>query len=106
MGLLTYGYDSAFIGTTITQKSFKSDFGLDTMTKSQQNAVSSNLTSICTTANHSPLSIPSPITQLLTWRWIDSAGGFFGAFFMFFSMELLGRKKTAIISDAIFILGA
>jgi hypothetical protein len=28
------------------------------MTKSQQNAVSSNLTSICTTANPSPLSIP------------------------------------------------
>ncbi|CZR68507.1 related to quinate transport protein [Phialocephala subalpina] len=80
MGLLTYGYDSAFIGTTITQKSFKSDFGLDAMTKAQQNAVSSNLT--------------------------NSAGGFFGAFFMFFSMELLGRKKTAIISDAIFILGA
>jgi hypothetical protein len=58
MGLLTYGYDSAFIGTTITQKSFKSDFGLDAMTKAQQNAVSSNLTSICTTANPSPLSIP------------------------------------------------
>jgi MFS family permease len=50
MGLLTYGYDSAFIGTTITQKSFKSDFGLVNMTKVQQNAVSSNLTSICTTA--------------------------------------------------------
>jgi hypothetical protein len=53
MGLLTYGYDSAFIGTTNTQKSFKSDFGLDNMTKSQQNAVSSNLTSICTTSNPS-----------------------------------------------------
>jgi hypothetical protein len=105
MGLLAYGYDSAFIGTTITQKSFKSDFGLDTMTKSQQNAVSSNLTSICTTT---PPLYPclAPITQLLIWRRIDSAGGFFGAFFMFFSMELLGRKKTAIISDAIFILGA
>jgi hypothetical protein len=47
MGLLTYGYDSAFIGTTITQKSFLRDFGLDHMTKAQQNAVSSNLTSIC-----------------------------------------------------------
>ncbi|KIN03559.1 hypothetical protein OIDMADRAFT_118655 [Oidiodendron maius Zn] len=82
MGLLTYGYDSAFIGTTITQKSFLRDFGLDHMTKSQQNAVSSNLTSIY------------------------SAGGFFGAFFMFFSMELLGRKTTVIISDAIFLLGA
>jgi hypothetical protein len=106
MGLLTYGYDSAFIGTTITQKSFKSDFGLDTMTKSQQNAVSSNLTSICTTAKPPFPPSPVPITRLLTWRRIDSAGGFFGAFFMFFSMELLGRKKTAIISDAIFILGA
>jgi hypothetical protein len=37
---------------------------------------------------------------------IDSAGGFFGALFMFFSMELLGRKMTVVISDAIFILGA
>ncbi|KAH8808642.1 MFS quinate transporter-like protein QutD [Xylogone sp. PMI_703] len=82
MGLLTYGYDSAFIGTTITQKSFMRDFGLATMTKGQQNAVSSNLTSIY------------------------SAGGFFGALFMFASMELLGRKMTVIISDAIFILGA
>jgi hypothetical protein len=51
MGLLTYGYDSAFIGTTITQKSFMRDFGLATMSKTQQNAVSSNLTSICKTAN-------------------------------------------------------
>jgi sugar porter (SP) family MFS transporter len=36
----------------------------------------------------------------------DSAGGFFGAFFMFFSLELLGRRMTVIISDAIFIVGA
>ena len=48
LGVLTYGYDSAFIGTTITQKSFQSDFGLNTMSKAEQNAVSSNLTSICT----------------------------------------------------------
>ena len=48
MGLLTYGYDSAFIGTTITQKSFERDFGLDSMTEAQKNDVSSNLTSICT----------------------------------------------------------
>jgi hypothetical protein len=48
LGVLTYGYDSAFIGTTITQKSFLRDFGLDTTSKAEQNAVSSNLTSICT----------------------------------------------------------
>lgn len=36
----------------------------------------------------------------------DSAGGFFGALFMFFSLEQLGRKWTVIISDAIFAIGA
>lgn len=46
-GVCAYGYDSAFIGTTITQKSFKSDFGLDQMSKAEQDSVSSNLTSIC-----------------------------------------------------------
>jgi hypothetical protein len=60
MGLLTYGYDSAFIGTTITQKSFMRDFGLDNMSAAQQNAVSSNLTSICMSANH-----PLPFLPLL-----------------------------------------
>lgn len=47
MGVMAYGYDSAFIGTTITQKSFKRDFGLASMTKAEQASVSSNLTSIC-----------------------------------------------------------
>jgi MFS family permease len=82
MGILTYGYDSAFIGTTITLKGFERDFGLSKMSKAEQANVSSNLTSIY------------------------SAGGFFGALFMFFSLELLGRKMTIIISNAIFILGA
>ncbi|KAF2154480.1 general substrate transporter [Myriangium duriaei CBS 260.36] len=82
MGVLAYGYDSAFIGTTITQTSFKRDFGISKMTKAEQANVSSNLTSIY------------------------SAGGFFGAFFMLFSLELLGRRMTVILSDAIFILGA
>lgn len=82
LGVMAYGYDSAFIGTTITEKSFERDFGLDKMTKAQKNNVSSNLTSIY------------------------SAGGFFGALFMFFSLELLGRKMTVIISDVIFLVGA
>jgi len=47
MGVLTYGYDSAFIGTTITQKSFLRDFGMDRMSKKQVADVTSNLTSIC-----------------------------------------------------------
>jgi hypothetical protein len=51
MGVLAYGYDSAFIGTTITQKSFLRDFGMDTMSKKQRDDISSNLTSICTLPN-------------------------------------------------------
>ena len=82
LGVLAYGYDSAFIGTAITQPSFERDFGLKHLSKAKQNNVSSNLTSIY------------------------SAGGFFGALFMFFSLEHIGRKSTIIISDAIFILGA
>jgi len=82
MGILTYGYDSSFIGTAITLKGFQRDFGISKMTKAQQNDVSSNLTSVY------------------------SAGGFFGALFMYFSLELLGRKMTIIISDFFFILGA
>ncbi|GAB7358845.1 hypothetical protein MBLNU230_g4068t1 [Neophaeotheca triangularis] len=82
LGVMAYGYDSAFIGTTITQESFERDFGLVDMSESEKNSVSSNLTSIY------------------------SAGGFFGALFMFFSLELLGRKMTVIISNAIFIVGA
>jgi hypothetical protein len=47
-GVLAYGYDSAFIGTTITQPAFKRDFGLNDMTLKERNAVNSDLTSICT----------------------------------------------------------
>lgn len=36
----------------------------------------------------------------------DSAGGFFGALFMFVSLEQLGRRWTVIISDAVFAVGA
>ncbi|CAK7211942.1 hypothetical protein SEUCBS140593_001336, partial [Sporothrix eucalyptigena] len=36
----------------------------------------------------------------------DSAGGFFGAMLMFFSLELLGRRTTIIISDITFLVGA
>ena len=51
MGVLAYGYDSAFIGTTITHESFKRDFGLSSMSTSEKNEVTSNITSICTHPN-------------------------------------------------------
>ncbi|KAF2031743.1 MFS quinate transporter-like protein QutD [Setomelanomma holmii] len=84
MGVLAYGYDSAFIGTTITHESFKRDFGLlaSQKTKAQINEVTSNITSIY------------------------SAGGLVGALLMYPSLELLGRRMTVIISDTIFILCA
>jgi MFS family permease len=37
---------------------------------------------------------------------LDSAGGFFGALFMFVSLERLGWRWTVVISDAIFAVGA
>ncbi|KAJ4309062.1 hypothetical protein N0V94_009100 [Neodidymelliopsis sp. IMI 364377] len=82
MGVLAYGYDSAFIGTTITHQSFRRDFGLNTMSKSAVNEVTSNITSIY------------------------SAGGLVGALLMYPSLELLGRRMTVIISDTMFIIGA
>jgi sugar porter (SP) family MFS transporter len=79
MGVLAYGYDSAFIGTTIAQESFKRDFGINA---SNKNEITSNITSIY------------------------SAGGLVGALLMYPFLELLGRRATVIISDAIFIVGA
>jgi hypothetical protein len=57
-GSFLFGYDSAFIGTTIARSSFKSDFGI---TKTNSNSISSNITSAF------------------------QAGAFFGALFCFFS---------------------
>jgi len=79
MGVLAYGYDSAFIGTTIAQESFQRDFGINA---SNKNEITSNITSIY------------------------SAGGLVGALLMYPFLELLGRRATVIISDAIFIVGA
>jgi len=57
-GSFLFGYDSAFIGTTISRGSFKSAFGI---TKTNSNSISSNITSAF------------------------QAGAFFGALFCFFS---------------------
>lgn len=47
-GALTFGYDGAFIGTTIARPSFKEAMGIDKMTKAQQTANTTNLTSTFT----------------------------------------------------------
>lgn len=74
-----FGYDSAFIGSTLTLASFKSDFGLS---GDATTALSSNITSIF------------------------QAGAFFGAIVGFIIAEKWGRKPNLIVSCLIFLLGA
>ncbi|KAJ5895054.1 general substrate transporter [Penicillium taxi] len=76
------GYTSAFIGTTITLSSFKADFGMDTMTKTQTDLISENIVSLFI------------------------AGAFFGAIFTYGLSHWIGRKWCLTIASAVFILGA
>ncbi|KAJ7609040.1 general substrate transporter [Roridomyces roridus] len=76
------GYDSAFIGTSISLASFKNEFGLATKTTNEFNFISANIVSVF------------------------QAGCFFGAFFGYLIGYFLGRKHGLLISSAIFILGA
>lgn len=76
------GYDSAFIGTTISLASFKSEFGLDTLSTTQLNLISANIVSVY------------------------QAGAFFGSLLAYVSSYFLGRRKTLFINCAVFILGA
>jgi sugar porter (SP) family MFS transporter len=81
-GALAFGYDQAFIGTTIARTSFKSYMGMDKMTKAQNTSHTTNLTAVF--------------------------GGcaFFGALSAWPSMELLGRKRPLQICSIIFNVGA
>jgi len=74
-----FGYDSAFIGTTIARDSFKRDFGI---TAEVANSISSNITSAF------------------------QAGAFFGAIFCFLITERVGRKWALEVSSVIFVVGA
>lgn len=76
------GYDSAFIGTTLSLKSFKDEFGFNQMTDSKQNLVSANIVSCY------------------------QAGAFFGAFFAYPIGHFWGRRIGLIVSALIFVLGS
>ncbi|EMR70048.1 hypothetical protein MGN70_003506 [Eutypa lata] len=78
-GSLLFGYDSAFIGTTISRAYFKTAFGI---TAENANEVSSNITSAF------------------------QAGALVGALLCFFITERIGRKWTLETSVAVFIVGA
>lgn len=78
-GSLLFGYDSAFVGTTISRAGFKKDFGI---TPETANDISSNITSAF------------------------QAGAFFGAIICFFTTERIGRKWALQANVLIFIVGA
>ncbi|KAF9894158.1 hypothetical protein FE257_009131 [Aspergillus nanangensis] len=78
-GSLLFGYDSAFIGTTIARKSFQQDFAIS---KADANNISSNITSAF------------------------QAGAFFGAIFCFLLTERLGRRWALQAANVVFLIGA
>ncbi|KAL6863438.1 hypothetical protein ACO1O0_003692 [Amphichorda felina] len=79
MGSLLFGYDSAFIGTTISRDSFIRDFKVQ---GAEANNISSNITASF------------------------QAGAFFGAIFCFLITEKIGRKWALQVSNVIFLIGA
>ncbi|KAK1143946.1 hypothetical protein N8T08_005855 [Aspergillus melleus] len=76
------GYDSAFIGTTISLQSFKDEFDWESMSEASQNLVSANIVSLY------------------------QAGAFFGAFFAYPIGHFWGRRWGLMVSGLIFTLGA
>lgn len=78
----TIGYDSAFIGTTISLPSFQREFGFDQLTTTQLNLISANIVSVY------------------------QAGAFFGSLFAYVSSYFLGRRKSLFLFSCVFILGA
>ncbi|KAH8668909.1 putative sugar transporter [Xylariales sp. PMI_506] len=76
-----FGYDAAFIGSTITLPSFERRYGLDRVSSAELSALSSNIVS--------------------TFQ----AGAFFGAIFGFLLGERFGRKPIIIVTGLVFVLG-
>ncbi|KAJ7599074.1 MFS quinate transporter QutD [Mycena floridula] len=76
------GYDSAFIGTSISLASFKAEFDLVTKTPTEFNLISANIVSLY------------------------QAGCFFGAILGYPIGYFFGRKYGLTVSAAIFVVGA
>lgn len=82
MGSSMFGYDSAFIGGTMTLPSFRSKFGLAEASPSYLASLRANIVS--------------------TFQ----AGCFFGVLFCYSIVERLGMKWTLVICGAVFNIGA
>ena len=76
------GYDSAFIGTTISLPSFKSEFGFNSMSSSHLSLISENIVSVY------------------------QAGSFWGAIFAYPLGFYWGRRLGLLIAGLVFVLGA
>jgi MFS family permease len=81
MGSAMFGYDSAFIGGTLSLPSFKKEFGLDKVSKKETAALSANIVS--------------------TFQ----AGCFFGAIICYAITKKLGRRITLLTCGAVFDIG-
>lgn len=82
MGSAMFGYDSAFIGGTLTLPSFEKRFGLANDSEEGVAALSANIVS--------------------TFQ----AGCFFGAIFVSYFTEKFGRKLLLLVCGALFDVGA
>lgn len=76
------GYDSAFIGTTLSLPSFQTEFNVASYSTADWALVSANIVSVY------------------------QAGAFFGSLFAYVSNWYVGRRKTLWIFVTVFILGA
>ncbi|PSR73774.1 general substrate transporter, partial [Coniella lustricola] len=76
------GYTSAFIGTTVTLDSFRSEFGIDKLTTAESSLISENIVSLFI------------------------AGAFFGAIFTYILSHYFGRKVCLCVASAIYAVGA
>ncbi|KAK8194789.1 general substrate transporter [Phyllosticta capitalensis] len=76
------GYDSSFIGTTLSLNSFETEFGLDKMSSSRLALVQENIVSVF------------------------QAGAFFGSLFAYISSYYFGRKISLQIFSLIFVVGS
>ncbi|PVH14344.1 uncharacterized protein CXQ87_002473 [Candidozyma duobushaemuli] len=76
------GYDSGFIGGTVSLDSFKDEFGLNEMSSSKQSQISSNVVSVF------------------------QAGAYFGCLFFYPIGEVLGRRMGLFLSGFLLTFGA
>lgn len=82
MGAFIFGYDLAFIGTTITLEPFKRDFGLVGASQSESDEFSANIVSLL------------------------QAGCFFGSLAVAPLGERFGRKPSLVIAGIAFCIGS